>query len=124
MTLVALDLNASRVRAAQGLVPREGRTVPLEGTEADFPLAVSVEGRSPQPGRAGLALCRLSPHLACIGFLPNLGDRREWAGPSCKVDAYRALLLVLDHVAARVGKHTAAALAIPGYLAIEQRGLV
>jgi len=96
----------------------------LEGTATDLPLAVSVEGRYPQPGKAGAALCRRSPHLSCAGFLPFLGERREWAGPRCKLDAARALTAVLEVVAARAGKHTAAVIALPGYLVPDQRALV
>lgn len=123
MTLVALDVNATRVRVLTGLSPRETRPLALEGTEVELPLAVSLEGRTPVPGRAGAALCRRSPHLACTGFLAHLGERREWAGPRCKVDASLALAAVLDLVSARAGKHNAAAVAIPGYLSHEQRAV-
>jgi hypothetical protein len=124
MTLVAVDVNATRVRVVQGVSAREGRPLALEGTATDLPMAVSVEGRNPQPGRAGVSLCRRSPHLACTNFLPHLGEQRVWSGPRCKVDASRALVTVLDQVAARAGKHTAAALSVPGYLLPDQRALV
>src|SRR5215212_4166446 len=124
MTLVALDVNATRVRALQGPSPREGRPLALEGNASELPLALNLEGRSPQLGAAGLSLCRRAPHLACVDFLPHLGDRREWSGPRCRLDAARALGLVFDHVAARAGKHNAAAVALPGYLLAEQRAML
>ncbi len=124
MTLVALDVNATRIRVLQGLSPREGRPIPLEGGDPDLPLALNLDGRTPQPGQVGLSVCRRTPHLACVDFLPHLGDRREWVGPRCRIDAARALGLVFDRVAARIGKHDAAAIALPGYLLSEQRALV
>ncbi len=124
MTLIAVDVNASRIRLLQGPAPREGRPVALEGSEPDLPLAVNLEGRSALLGRAGLAICRRSPHLACINFLPSLGEQREWAGPRLKLDAAGALGLILDYAASRVGKHTAAASAVPDYLLREQRSLL
>lgn len=124
MSLVAVDVNASRVRVVQGVAPREARPVLLEGTHAELPLALSLEGRSPAPGRAGIALRRRSPHLACTTFLPYLGENREWSGPRCRIDATRALTMVLDVVSGRVGRHGAVALAIPSYLLDHQRHLL
>src|SRR5262249_38678159 len=49
---------------------------------------------------------------------------REWTGPRCKVDSARALTTVLDVVADRAGKHSAAVIALPGYLLPPQRTLV
>jgi hypothetical protein len=124
MTLVALDINATRLRALQGLSPREGRPILFEANDVELPLALNLEGRSPQPGRTGLLLCRRAPHLACVDFLPHLGDQREWSGPRCRLDAARALGVVFDLVAARAGKHSAAAVGLPGYLLGEQRAMV
>src|SRR5262245_60017522 len=105
MTLIAADVNTSRIRVLQGTSPREGRLVLREGHEADLPLALSLEGRTPAVGRAGLALCRRSPHLTCSGFLPHLGENREWAGPRSRVDATQALVAAFEHVSVRAGKH-------------------
>src|SRR5205085_576249 len=55
MTLLALDVNATRVRVLHGS-SREVPPLVLEGTETELPLAVSVEGPHPQPGPAGLAV--------------------------------------------------------------------
>jgi FHA domain len=119
MTLVALDLNATRIRALCGS-PADIRSLPLDGQEVELPLALSLEGRQPALGRAGTALCRRSPHLACTAFLPYLGERREWAGPRIRLDAGRALSLVLEHVAGQCPRHNAVAVAVPGYLFGEQ----
>ena len=123
MALIAADVNATRIRVLQGMSPREGRAILLEGHEADLPLSLNLEGRSPVVGRAGLTLCRRSPHLSCTGFLPHLGENREWTG-RCRVDATLALSAAFDHVGARAGKHNAAAIAVPGYLLDDQRDLL
>ena len=124
MTLLALDLNATRLRAVVGPSPRESGPVALEDSETELPLALSLEGRSPEVGRAGTALCRRSPHLACTGFLPHLGGRREWSGPRLRLDAAAALTLFLEHAADRCGRHQVAATAVPGYLRGDQLALL
>lgn len=121
MTLVALDMNATRVRVLHGLSPREGRPLSLVGTDADLPMALSVEGAQPQIGRAGASLCRRSPHLACTDFLARLGDQHHWSGPRCKIDSCGALTAILEHIVSRVPRHTAAVVALPGYLEPERR---
>ena len=115
MTLVALDLNATRVRAATGTAATEPRPLALDGKQPELPMALSLEGRHPALGRAGTVLCRRSPHLACLCFLPYLGQRQEWVGPRLTVDADRAVALVFEHVAGLCGKHQVVAAAVPGY---------
>ena len=91
MTLIGLDLNATRVRAIQGEQsgsgPHAPLGLPLEGNHRELPLAVSLEERQPRVGRAGAALCRRSPHLACLNFLPYLGDDRRWDSGRHRLDA-------------------------------------
>src|SRR5215475_12389184 len=105
MTLVALDLNATRVRAATGTTVADGRPLALDGKQPELPMALSLEGRHAALGRAGTVLCRRSPHLACLCFLPYLGQRREWAGPRMTIDADQALSLVFEHIYGLSGKH-------------------
>lgn len=124
MTLLALDLNATRIRAALGGAGEEAHTVPLEGQEGELPLAVCLEGRYPEVGRAATGLCRRSPHLACLNFLPHLGQRREWAGDRQRLDAGRALTLAFEQAASACGRHQTAAAAVPGYLSTEQVALL
>src|SRR5262249_61872532 len=115
--------SASRLRAALGPA-QDARPVALEGKEDELPLALSLEGRYPEVGRAGATLSRRSPHLCCTGFLPHLGEGREWAGPRVRLDAAKALALVFEHAFTRCGRHQAAAAAVPGYLYPEQLDLV
>src|SRR5262249_39598033 len=122
MMLVGLDLNASRLRAVQGTSQEEPRTVAFEGQSAELPLALSLEGRSPVVGRAGLALHRRSPHLACVEFLPHLGTAKVWQVGKHQLDAEQALGHVLEAVQAQCSRTRGAAVALPSYLDIEQRG--
>src|SRR5262245_15393138 len=123
MTL-AMDLNASRVRAVQGASARDLEDDPLDGPAADLPLVLDLEPRSVGIGRAAAARMRLAPHAVCSAFLPSLGEPREWAGPRHRLDAARALGLVFDHLAGRCSRQGAVILVVPGYLRPEQVALV
>ena len=94
----AVDFVAAGKNAHVLLNPREGKFLPLEGAREALPLVISLQGRQPQVGTSGVGLCRLSPHLACLDFLSDLGENRQWtAGRHC-LDAARALTLVLERV--------------------------
>src|SRR5262245_7419471 len=95
MSLIGLDLNATRARAAHGPAQHPA-ALRLEGEHLELPLALSLEGRHPAVGRAGAALCRRMPPFACQGFLPHLGTPRTWAAGRHRLDAGRALGLVFD----------------------------
>ncbi len=117
--VIGLDLNAGRARAVQAAPGRVTELVPLAG-EAELPLALSLEGRSPEVGRAGLGLIRRAPHLACANFLPCLGERHEWSAGRHRLDAAQALALVLDRLRPACTAAQAVTLAVPTYLRAEQ----
>ena len=117
--LIGLDLNASRIRAVKNALGQVPELVPING-EAELPLALSLEGRSPEVGRAGLALVRRSPHSTCTNFLPSLGDRREWSAGRHRLNADAALALVLDQLRAACAGAQAIVLAVPVYLNAKQ----
>jgi hypothetical protein len=117
--LIGLDVNAARARAVAA-APGQMPGVLSLGGEAELPLALSLEGRAPEAGRAGLALCRRAPHLACTNFLPYLGERREWSAGRHRLDAARALAVVLDRLRPACGDAQAVTLAVPAYLKREQ----
>jgi len=127
MFFIGLDLNATRARAIQGREPRSGlhvpRGLPLDGDERELPLAVSLEERQPRVGRAGVGLCRRSPHLACVDFLPYLGDDRVWEGGRHRLDAATALALVCVHLQQRIGRTEGVTVALPAYFCTEQAAL-
>lgn len=120
--LTGIDLNATRARAVAGPAGA-ARGLPLDGRHPDLPLAVSLEGRLPEAGRAGAGLCRRLPHLACVNFLPELGGPRTWGGRH-RLGADAALALVLERLRAACGPGVASALALPAYLGPEQVALM
>ncbi len=120
MTLAGLELNAARLRALSGSAETPPRVLALDGQAADLPLAVSLEGRVPEVGRAGIELCRRLPHMACLGFLPHLGDDRQWAAGRHRLDAAAALSLVFQYVQPSLTGVRGLALAVPSYLARAQ----
>jgi hypothetical protein len=124
MTVIGLDLNATRARAVQGPTSQLPAVLPLVGSQRELPLAISLEERQPLVGRPGAALCRKLPHLACVDFLPWLGDGRQWIAGWHRLDATRALGLVFEHLARICTRTEGAALAIPGYLTREQAALI
>jgi hypothetical protein len=121
--LIALDLNASRVRGLCGPAGTP-QTLPLDEGHEELPLALSLQGRSPEVGRAGLALARRAPHLACLDFLPALGTPRRWRAERHQLDAGQALGLVLQRLQPRCHGARGLVLAVPAYLSAEQLQLL
>jgi len=118
--LVGLALDASRVQAACGPAGRTPRPLPLAGVEAELPSAISMAGRKPVVGRAGVALCRQCPHLVCSDFLAHLGDTRTWKAGRHRLNAERALGLVLEQVRPACAGARGLVLVLPAYLSAEQ----
>jgi hypothetical protein len=128
MSLIGLDLNATRVRAVQGegsrAEPPLPLGLPLEGDERELPLALSLEERHLRVGRAGVGLCRRSPHLACVDFLPWLGDERLWEGGRHRLDATAALARVCEHLQRLIGRAEGVTVALPAYFSAAQAALL
>jgi hypothetical protein len=124
MTLVGLDLNSTRARAVHG--SEAGAAVPLalEEDHVELPLAISLEGRKPVPGRLATAACRKVPHFTCLDFLPHLGGERAWTAGRHRIDAAGALSIVCESVASRFSKSHGVALTLPTYLDGRQRALL
>jgi hypothetical protein len=120
--LTGIDLNATRACVVGGPAGA-GQGLPLDGRHADLPLAVSLEHRHPDVGRAGVACCRRLPHLACVDFLADLGGPRVWGSGRQRLTADAALALVLDRLRSACGPSDAAVLALPAYLGPEQAAL-
>src|SRR5262249_17022277 len=120
MTLVGLDLNGTWVRGVAGPAGATPHPLTLGGNQAELPLALSLEGRSPAVGRAGLALCRRLPHLACLDFLAHLGTPRQWSAGRHRLDAVTALTLVLEQLRPACAGARGLVVAVPAYLDPEQ----
>lgn len=123
MTLFSLDLNASRARAVCGLAGTP-RPVALVGQGRDLPLALSLEGRRVEVGRAGLQLCRRLPHLACLDFLPHLGAPRQWSAGRHRLDAAASMNHVFERIQPACAGVRGLALALPAYLQRDQVNLL
>jgi hypothetical protein len=120
LLLIGLDLNATRARAASGVGAESGRPLPLDGSHMELPVAISLEGRRPEVGRAGVALCRQSPHLVCLDFLASLDTPRQWVAGRHRLDAAAALALVCDRLRPACAGVQGLALALPSYLSPAQ----
>jgi hypothetical protein len=124
MSLLGLDFNASRVRAVRGPLGDYPWTVPLDAPQVELPLVLSLAGRGPVAGAAGLRICRKSPRLAWQNFLPQIAQAplagREWATSHSKVDAAKALGLVFQHAALNCRESDGIVLALPVYLSAMQ----
>ena len=118
--LVGLDLNGTRARAMRGIHPGSTRVLPLDGAHLDLPMFLSLQGRKPQVGRAGSALCRQSPHLTCSNFLPHLGEERTWSIGRHRLDAGRVMQHVFERLLAPCQSARGVVLALPAYVSPTQ----
>src|SRR5262245_38533387 len=115
-TLIGLDVNATRVRAMGTSIAGTPRPLALAENDAELPLAISLEHRHAQVGRAGVRLCRQLPHLACLDFLPYLDQPRLWQAGRHRLDASQALTLVFKQLHASCAAADGLALSVPAYL--------
>lgn len=118
MNIAGLDLNASRALAVAG---PPGAPAPLPLCEnGELIAAIALEGRHPEVGRAGAAICRRFPHLACLDFLAELGTGRTWSAGRHRLDPVRACELFFERLRPAFGDVTSLALALPAYLSRTQ----
>lgn len=115
MTLVGLDLNASRARAVQGPVGDFPRPLSL-GEGGDLPVTLSLERSSVEVGRGGEKLRCRAPHLLCHTFLPVLGETRRWKAGRHDLDGFQAMELFWRHLARPLGAGREIVLSLPSYL--------
>ncbi|HEV8058559.1 MAG TPA: hypothetical protein VGP68_01725 [Gemmataceae bacterium] len=118
--LAGLDLNGTRARGVQGTNAVVTRVLPLDGAYLDLPMILSLQGRKPQVGRPGSALCRQSPHLTCSNFLPYLGEQRTWSIGRHQLDAGRAMVHVFERLLPACQTSKGVVLALPAYLSPTQ----
>lgn len=116
MSLVGLDVNATRARAVSGPASQNVALLRLDSDQVELPLALSLEGKQPQVGRAGFALSRARPHLACLDFLPHLGSDKVWNGGLHRVPADRACELTFQAMAKVLGRSAGLSCVLPAYL--------
>jgi hypothetical protein len=120
MSIVGLELNASRARAVHGTGGGPAVALELDGDRRDLPLAVSLEDRIPVAGTGAAALRRKAPHLGCFDFLPALGQERRWAAGRHRLDAAGALDIVFRRLQQSFGRAEGVFLTLPTYLSDAQ----
>src|ERR1700683_3454741 len=104
--VVGLDLTSGRARAVHGPVVGMGpRVLSLDDPFADLPLAISLENRTAVVGRDGAALIRRLPHAVCRGYLPALGQPREWRAGRHRINPTAAVALLVQTGRAPVARH-------------------
>lgn len=120
MTVLALDWNATRLRAVAGPAGDYPLPVPLEPPRLDLPLAISLEKRLPELGSAALGLCRRVPEQVCQAFLPHLtatpGQGPRWKSGRHSLDPRQACELVWRKVQPLSANMHGILLTVPGYL--------
>ena len=120
---LGVDLNAARARAANGRAVRN-KLFPLDDPHSDLPLAITLEKRTPEIGRAAYAICRKLPHAICAGYLPFLGQAQEWKGGRTALTADSALALAFERLRTALQGHEGVSLALPTYLSLQQVGRI
>jgi hypothetical protein len=123
MTLIGLDLNATRARAVAAAAGEAPQPADLDSPCADLALTLSLEGDRIEVGAGGLRLARRSPHLAQLAFLPELGQPRP-ASARRLLDGTSATALALTRLEERCHPCQGAVFAVPPYLSTPQVGLL
>jgi hypothetical protein len=116
MTLIGLDLDATRARAVSGAVSQPPAPLRLTETHVELPLALNLEARQIQIGVSALRLVRRLPDFVFQDFLPHLGRQRTFRGGRHRIDAERAVTLVAEYLGRAFGRSQGAAVAVPSYL--------
>jgi hypothetical protein len=128
MTLLGLDLNASRARAVSGPVGTFPCPLPLDPPASELPLVIGLYKTAPRVGIAGVRLVRQNPQMAYHNFLSKLTEpppqERQWFTRKRKLDAAGALGLVFQRLAPICNASQGVVLALPGYLNRKQIELV
>ena len=79
MTLLGMEMNATRARAVIGPAAEYPLPLPLDPPVLELPLVLSLEKKAPQVGQSGSRLVRQLPHLACQNFLPSVGQPERFS---------------------------------------------
>ena len=123
MTLLGLDVNATRVRAVSGTMGDFPCPLPLDPPAIDLPMVISLDKPRPEVGLAGVRLVRQMPHLTFQDFLATLGEPsipgRNWIARP-QLDSLQALGLVFERLQPICSASDGVVLALPGYLSRSQ----
>ena len=118
--VVGIDLTASRARAVS-VGGGKVRPLPLDDAADDLALYLACDRRTPEAGRAGVALARKAPHSVVSNFLAGIGQPGEFRAGRHVLTPEAALELVAAKFREPVAAESdAAALVLPPYLAAYQ----
>lgn len=122
MSVLALDWNATRVRAVLGAAGDEPLSVPLEPPHHELPLAIILDKSGPEVGAAALGRCRASQ--VCQSFLPHLCDEsskpRRWQFGRQGLSAEQACELIWRRLHHLARDARSIVLTVPGYITASQ----
>jgi hypothetical protein len=128
MTMLALDWNATRVRAALGEAGDYPLPVALDPPGIDLPLAIYLGKSAPEVGGAALRQCRSAAHLVCRAFLPHLTEQTSqgplWQAGRRTLDAHAACELVWRKLHPLGASMCGIVLTVPSYLLFSQAGML
>jgi hypothetical protein len=124
MSFAGIELSAGCARAVHGGDGLGPQALSVDGDDRELPLFISMEGRRLEVGRAGRALRRQYPHLVCSSFLAVVGTDRQWRAGAHRLDAGKALGLVLDHMRPALAEQSAVVFTLPAYIKPTQAAIV
>lgn len=118
MTMLALDWNATRVRALLGEAGDYPLPVPLELPGLELPAALSLAKAALEIGTPALRHCRTAPHFVCQSFLQHLNNNHgpRWQADRHSLDAKAACEHLWHRMQPIAGNAKGIVLALPGYL--------
>jgi hypothetical protein len=123
MTVLALDWNATRLRAVLAPVGQEPLPIALEPPGIDLPLMIALDKKTPAVGAAALRKCRSAGHEVCAAFLPYLtvpGQGPRWDLGGYSLDAHVACELVWNKMYHLCSNARGIVLTVPDYLRAPQ----
>ena len=124
MTVLALDWNATRLRAVLAPAGHEPLPIALEPPSIDLPLAIALDKNAPTVGSTALRKCRSAGHEVCDGFLPYLtavpGQGPRWDLGGLTLDAHAACGLVWNKIYHLCTNADGIVLTVPDYLRTPQ----
>ncbi len=124
MAVMALDWNATRVRAVSGPMGGYPLVLPLDPPHVDIPMAISLDGTTPEVGAAALLQCRQNPDVVCRAFLPFLsampGHGPRWQAGRHLLDARAACSLIWQKLQPLGTQTKGIVLSLPAYLQAAQ----
>jgi hypothetical protein len=83
-----------------------------------LPVAVAVDGETPEVGRAAWNISRRLPHMTCFDFLNALGQPREWRCGKDSLTATELLALIFERFRAVSPRPDHLTLVLPPYLSM------